>query len=240
MSGHSKWSTIKHQKGVADKRRGQLFSKLAKAITIAAKEGDDPDKNFKLRLAVDRANKANMPKPNIERAISRGCGKTEAEGLEAVVYEGYGPYRVAVVAEAVTDNRNRTTSEIKKIFERSGGSLGGPGSVVFQFKKTGLIIIKKPENIEEAILTIIDLGVENVEETRRGVEVYTRPAELEKVSQKILKANLTILSKDLVMQPQTLAEIKTSAQKEKVIRFLETLDAHEDIQKVFANFNPAG
>lgn len=237
MSGHSKWSTIKRQKEAEDKKRGLIFSKLSKQISIVAREGADPEKNFKLRLAVEKAKQANMPKVNIDRAIKKGSGEGEKERWREVVYEGYGPSGVAVLAEAVTDNKNRTTSEIKNIFERGGGGLGGPGAVAYQFEKVGMITIQKSEDVEETILSIIDLGVEDVEEAIDAIEVYTRPDKLNKVAEKLKKTNFSVQDKELVMRPKTIVKITEEEKKEKILKFMETLEAHDDVQKVFANFN---
>ncbi|MFC1727247.1 YebC/PmpR family DNA-binding transcriptional regulator [Patescibacteria group bacterium] len=240
MSGHSKWATIKHQKSVTDKKRGQTFSKLTKAISIAAREGTDPEKNFKLRLSIEKARAANMPKANIERALSSAEGKLSNKSLEEVLYEGYGPSQAAVLVEAVTDNRNRTTSEVKFLFEKSGGSLGGPGSVVFLFLRLGLIILKKPENVEEAILSIIDLEIENVEETERGVEVLVKPEQMEKISLKLEEQGFSVTGKDLLWQPKTPVKVAEKEKGNKVSSFMEKLVDHDDVQKVFSNFKLVG
>lgn len=239
MSGHSKWSTIKHKKELKDKRRGFLFSKLAKQISIAAREGADPEKNFKLRLAVEKAREANVPKNNIQRAIKKGSGEGERKKWEEVVYEGYGPAKVMVMVEAVTDNKNRTTSEIKNIFERGGGALASPGAVAYQFEKTGLIRVAKTDDVERAILSIIDLGVEDVEEAEDAIEVYTHLAKLEEGAEKLKKANFSIQDKELYMRPKTIVKIGDEEKKEKILKFMEALEEHDDVQKVFANFDLA-
>jgi len=237
MSGHSKWSTIKRQKEAADKKRGLVFSKLARAISLAAREGPDPAMNFKLRLAVEKAKQANMPKQNIERAIKKGSGGGEGEKWQEIVYEGYGPAGVAVIVEAVTDNRNRTTSEIKNIFERGGGSLASPGAVAYQFEKMGMITLKKPAAAEEAILSIIDLGAQDVEEATDAIEVYTRPEELEATARKLQAKGFLIQDRELVMRPKTTVKISDREKGEKVLKLLELLENHDDVQKVFANFD---
>lgn len=237
MSGHSKWSTIKRQKEATDKKRGLVFSKLAKAISIAAREGADPESNFKLRLAVEKAKQANMPKQNIDRAIKKGSGEGEKERWEETVYEGYGPAGVAVMIETVTDNKNRTTSEIKNIFERGGGRLAGRGAVGYQFEKVGMITVKKPEKVEEAILTIIDLGVEDVEEAIDAIEVYTKPEKLDEAAKKLQKANFSVQDKELVMRPKMIIKITEKDKKEKILKFMDQLETHDDVQKVFANFD---
>lgn len=237
MSGHSKWATIKHQKAVADKRRGRTFSKLAKAISVAARGGPNQEENFKLRLAVEKAKEVNMPKSNIERAIARGSGQTGESKLEAVTYEAYGPEKIALILEVVTDNRNRTTSEIKNLLEKNGGAMGQPGSVAYLFENNGLIVISKPLKAEEAILKIIDLGVENVEETNGTIEIITRPEKLESVVEQLRKMNLTIESKALVKSPKTLVPVAKPERKERLLKFMEMIEDHEDVQEIFANFN---
>ena len=237
MSGHSKWSTIKHQKAAADQKRGQLFSKLSRAITIAAREGIDPETNFKLRLAIDKAKQANMPNSNISRALSSAQGKLAGTALEEVFYEGYGPAKVAVMVEVITDNTNRTVAEIKKIFERGGGQLVGPGAVAYLFKKVGLITLEKPADPQAAMLSIMDMGVENVEETPGTIEVYTQPGQLEAVGQKLQSAGLKLKEKELFLEPKTMVKIEAKAQQDKILKLMELLEDHDDVQKVFANFD---
>ncbi len=237
MSGHSKWSTIKRQKETTDKKRGKIFSKFAKAITIAAREGADPNTNFKLRLEIERAKQANMPKENIERAVEKAKGGAGEGRLEEVVYEGYGPGGVAIIAEAATDNRNRTTAEIKNLFERAGGRLGGPGVVAYQFKPMGLITIKKSDNPDEQILKIIDLGVEEVEEAADALEVYIQSQKLAEMKEKLSQSGFKILNAELVKQAKNEIQINNSEKAAKVLKLMDILQDHEDIQRVFANFN---
>ena len=237
MSGHSKWSTIKHKKGVADQRRGQIFSKLAKAIVIAAREGFDPESNFKLRLAIEKAKQANMPKENIDRAIKKGSGAASGGKLETVTYEGFGPARVAVIVEVITDNKNRTAAQIKSLFEKSGGRLAGPGAVAYQFEQTGLILVASLNDTEENILKIMDLEVENVEASDGLIEVHTQPGKLDTVSQAIEKLGLEIKEKDLVLQPKTLVKIDDQDKEAKAVAFVAAVAEHEDVQTVFANFD---
>lgn len=235
MSGHSKWSTIKRQKEATDAKRGQLFSKLARAITLAAKAGGtDLSGNLRLKIAIEQARASNMPKENITRAIERGSG-AEAGSLEEVIYEGYGPGGVAVIVEAATDNRNRTAQEIKNIFERAGGSLAGPGSVSFQFEQKGLILVEKGSNPEKTELALIDLGVPDLDETEDGIEVYIPPAELAQWREKIVQGEFKIKSAELVYKPRSLVEIQDKERAQKVFQFMEALDGHDDVQKVFAN-----
>ena len=240
MSGHSKWSTIKRQKGIKDAHRGQVFTKLANAITIAVKSGGgiaDPEKNFKLRLSIEKARSLNMPKENIQRAISRGSGDKEASGWSEVAYEGYGPEGIAVVVEAATDNRNRTGAEIKNIFERAGGSLAGPGAVSFQFSKTGLLTVVKKDNADEQILSLIDLGAQDVEEVVDMIEVYTKPEELKEIKDQVEKKDFEVLDVELIMKPINNILIDTQEKAGKVLKFMELLEEHDDVQKVYSNFD---
>ncbi len=240
MSGHSKWSTIKRQKEIKDSHRGQVFTKLANAITIAVKSGGgiaDPEKNFKLRLSIEKARSLNMPKENIQRAISRGSGDKETGGWSEVAYEGYGPEGIAVVVEAATDNRNRTGAEIKNIFERAGGSLAGPGSVSFQFSKTGLLTVAKKDNTDEQILSLIDLGAQDVEEVADMIEVYTKLEELKEIKDQIEKKDFEVLDVELIMKPVNNIPINTQEKAGKVLKFMELLEEHDDVQKVYSNFD---
>lgn len=237
MSGHSKWAKIHRQKGVTDQKKGQLFSKLARAITIAARDGLDPEANFKLRLAVEKARQANMPKGNIERALRSAQGKLGGGGLEEAVYEGYGPGRIALVIETVTDNRNRTTAEIKNLFEKRGGNLGGPGSVSFQFKKAGLLTVEKGFSSEKRILKIIDLGVEDVEEVEDAIEVYVKPEKLDETKKKLEANDFKVIEAELVMKPIVFVKLTDKEKAKKVLDFMEELEDHGDVQRVFTNFD---
>lgn len=237
MSGHSKWSTIKRQKGIADIKKGKIFSKLAKAITLTAREGADPETNFKLRLEIEKAKQANMPKENIERALRRAQSKVGKGRLEEIVYEGYGPGGVAIIAEVATDNRNRTTAEMKQLFERGGGSLGAPGTVAYQFKPMGLITVEKNDKPDEQILKIIDLGVEDVEEAKDVLEVYIQSQKLGEVREKLTQSGFKVLSAELVKQPKNEIKINDPEKAAKVLKLMDNLQEHDDIQQVFANFD---
>ena len=237
MSGHSKWSTIKHQKGATDLKKGKVFSKLAKVITIAAREGTDPNTNFKLRLEMERAKQVNMPKENIERAIAKARGGTGGEQLEKVVYEGFGPEGISVIVETTTDNRNRTTAAIKNLFERMGGSLGGPGSVAYQFQPMGLITVEKGPKPEEQILAMIDLGVEDVEEATDVLEVYVSSANLSKFKEKLEASGFKILETELVQRPKNEVKIANAEKAAKVLKFMDLLHEDDDVQKIYANFD---
>lgn len=236
MSGHSKWSTIKHKKAAADNKRGQVFTKLGRAITLAAKEGGpDPASNFKLRLVVDKARSVNMPKVNIERAIEKGSGQGADGNLEMAVYEGFGLNGVAVIVEVVTDNKNRAAAEIKKAFERGGGNLGQSGSASHLFNKKGRLLVAKEADVDSQMLKIIDLGVEEVETAGEAVEVLVPAANLVKTRDQLTQAGLTVLSAELIYKPQALVEL-TPEQEQKLKAWLDELEELDDVQAVFTNW----
>lgn len=236
MSGHSKWSTIKRQKEANDAARGQLFSKLARAVSIAVKTGggENPDTNHKLRMAIDKARTSNMPKVNIERAISKGAG---GGALEEATYEGFGPAGIAVIVEVATDNRNRTGQEIKNLFERGGGRLAGPGAVSFNFEPKGLLVIEKKTDSDEQMLALIDLGVEEIEEMEDGIEVYVESGNLSDLKKKLEKQGFKITSSELVRKPKNFQVISDKETASKILSFLDNLEEQDDAQKVFANFD---
>ncbi len=236
MSGHSHYATIHRQKELKDAQKGQIFSKLAKEIAIAVKSGGpDPNSNFKLRVAMDRAKAANMPKDNVERAIS--SGSTSAANLEEATYEGFGPSGIAVMVSAATDNRNRTSQEIKNLFERAGGRLAGPGSVSFNFENKGLLVIEKKAEAETQMLALIDMGVEDIEETDDGIEVYVSPDKLTETRKKLQDGGFSITSTELFMKPKSLQTISDPSEAKRALNFLESLEEHEDVQKVYANLD---
>lgn len=236
MSGHSKWSTIKRKKGATDKARGKLFSKLARAISVAVKTGggEDTETNYKLRVEIDRAKAANMPKSNIERAISQG---TRGEALEEVSYEGFGPAGVGVIVEVATDNRNRTAQEVKNLFERGGGHMAGPGAVSFNFEPKGQILVKKGKDVEKQMLTLIDLGAEDVEETEDGIEVHVQPSKLSASKENLEKEGFSVISSELVKKPKSYHTLSDPKEAKRAISFLDTLEEQEDVQKVFATLD---
>lgn len=238
MSGHSKWATIKRQKGANDAKRGQLFTKLSNAITLSVREGggvSDPNSNFKLRLAVEAARNANMPKENIERAIERASGK-QAGDMAEVLYEGFGPGGFSVIVEAITDNKQRTTPEVKNIFDKSGGSLGVPGSVSYQFEQKGQITIgKDSKSLDEIFLVAADAGAEDVEDAGDEVFIYTAPDELGKVKQALADASLSVNGAELIRKPIVFKELEDTSEAEKAFAFLEKLETLDDVQKVYAN-----
>ena len=237
MSGHSHFATIKRTKEANDAKKGRVFSKYAKEIAIAVKTGGgiDPEFNYKLRMIVDKARSFNMPKDNIDRALRQAQGKQD--NLEAVNYEGFGPCGVAVIVETATDNRNRTAQEIKNIFERAGGSLGGPGSVSYNFAQKGLLIVKKEDNFEEQMLKLIDCGAEEVEEAGDEIEVYTQPDKVKEVRDKVEKSGFLIKSAELCMEPKTFQQISDSKDASKILSFMEQLDECDDVSHVYANFD---
>lgn len=244
MSGHSKWSTIKRAKGAADIKRGATFTKLANTITLAAKLGGsgDPNSNPRLRTALDSARAVNMPKENIQRAIDRGLGKLPGQTIEEVVFEGFGPGKVAFYVEAVTDNKMRTLSEVKNMFDRSGGNLGSQGSTAYMFDKKGEIRLKsKGGEVEEEMLELIDLGAEDVEDfEEEGVQkflVYTESTKVNEVSNNIVQSGFNVEESGIVMKPNMTVDIIDSETAQRVVDFAQKLEDHDDIQKVYANFN---
>jgi len=236
MSGHSKWSSIKHQKGVADARRGQLFTKLTREIIVAVRQGgSDPETNLRLRLAIQKSRDNNMPHDNIERSIKRGSGETEGANLVELVLEGYGPSGTAILVQALTDNRNRTLQDVRNIFSRSGGSLGESGCVAWLFDSRGLIRIETNDlDTEELALQAIDAGAEDVNIENAQMEIYTKPEELEAVRRALEQKNIPIASTELSMVPKTTIELeeKTALQTLKLLDKLEELD---EVQYVSSN-----
>jgi YebC/PmpR family DNA-binding regulatory protein len=238
MSGHSKWASIKHKKKAVDAKRGQLFTKLTRAIQVAAREGGgDPAGNAALANAVQKAKDARMPKDNIERAIAKGTGADGgAEAIESVVYEGYGPGGVAILVEALTDNRNRTGSEVRHAFTSHGGSLGEPGSVSWTFEKKGELVADAGRYSEDDLLAAIDAGAEDVLLDGDVWEVVTSPPALADVRQALEQAGVELDSAELVMRPTTRTPVD-EGQVGTLMRLLEALEDHDDVQAVHANFD---
>lgn len=241
MSGHSKWHSIRRSKGVLDQRRGALFTKLAREITVAAREGGgDPDMNFRLRLAVEKARQNNMPADNIQRAIDRATGKGAEAAIDELYYEGYAPGGVALIVQAATDNRNRTAAEVRAAFTKGGGNLGESGSVAWMFEPKGLITIEmpsgKPFDADEVMLQAIDAGADDVQVDDNVVEVYTDFAELNDVRQKLAEANLPIANVERLMKPKT---SYSPSEKEALaaLRLMERLEELDDVQKVYSNID---
>ena len=239
MSGHNKWSTIKHKKGAADAKRGKIFTRILKEMTVAARMGGgDPAGNPRLRAAVAEAKANNMPKDNIERAIKRGTGELEGTTYEELTYEGYGPGGVAVIVEVLTDNTNRTTPEIRHIFEKQGGNLGTPGSVRFQFDKKGYFAIEKSVVGEDKLMEIaLEAGADDLQSDDPEIyEVYTAPENFEPVRQALEKAGITTVEAKLGMIPQNYITLDENKSKQ-VMKLLENLDDHDDVQNVWSNFD---
>ncbi len=239
MSGHSKWASIKHKKAATDAKRGQLFTKLARAITIAAREGGgDPDSNFTLAAAIEKAKSYSMPKDNIERAIVRGTGEGSGdEQIERVVYEGYGPGGAALLVEALTDNRNRTGAEIRHTFDRHNGNLGEPGSVAWQFEKKGIVLVDGERYSEDDLIGAIDAGAEDVARDGDVFKVTAEPADLTAVRTALEGSGVEIESSELAMEPNAVVEIDEESEARALVRLMESLDDHDDVEAVHANFD---
>jgi YebC/PmpR family DNA-binding regulatory protein len=238
MSGHSKWSSIKHRKAAADAKRGQQFTKLARAITVAAREGGgDSDANPALATAVQKARDASMPKDSIQRAIDRGTGEgADAAAIERVVFEGYGPGGAAILVEALTDNRNRTSAEVRHAFTKHGGSLGEPGSVAWIFEKRGVIVVDADRYGEDDLIAAIDAGAEDVQQDGDLLKVISEPSQLTAVREALERAGVEIQSSDLAMEPKNLVEVEESAARA-LLRLLDSLEDHDDVNEVHANFD---
>src|SRR5947207_8064144 len=238
MAGHSKWAQIKHKKAVTDARRGAEFTKLARAIQVAARDGGgDPAGNASLANAIQKAKDAGMPKQNIERAIAKGTGAdTDAAAIETVVYEGYGPGGVAILVEALTDNRNRTGSDIRHIFSRTGGNLGEPGSVAWQFEKKGIVVVDADRASEDDLMVAIDAGVEDVGQDENVYEVVSAPGDVQAVREALEDAGIPIESAELTMRPTSRVDVE-EGQVGGLMRLIEALEEHDDVNAVHANFN---
>jgi YebC/PmpR family DNA-binding regulatory protein len=240
MSGHSKWSSIKHKKGAADAKRGQLFSKLSRAIMVAAKEGGpDPAGNLALQNAIEKARSYSMPKDNIERAIAKGSG-ADAEGssFETVIYEGYGPEGVAVLVEALTDNRNRTASEVRHLFAKHGGNLGTTGAVAWQFERKGVVLVPADGVDEDAlVLVVAEAGAEDVELDGSSFVVTSEPDALSAVRVAVEAAGFAIESVELAMVPKVTVAVGDESVARQLIRLVEGLEGTDDVQDVYANFD---
>lgn len=239
MSGHSKWSTIKRQKGANDAKRGAVFTKVAREISVAARVGGgDPDANYRLRLAMDKARSVNMPADNIKRAIEKATGGGEAEQYEEIVYEGYGPGGVAVLVEAATDNRNRTAGDIRSIFTKAGGQLAGTGAVAWQFEPRGFIVVPRAGvDPDEVALAAIDAGADDVDtEQDEQIEIWTAPGDLEAVRRALESAGIAVESAESTMVAQQTVELD-SGKARQALRLVELLDDLDDVQRVTANFD---
>lgn len=239
MSGHSKWSTIKRKKGAIDAKRGKIFTKLIKEITVAAKMGGgDPDANPRLRTAILAAKTENMPKDNIERAIKKGTGGLEGVNYEEILYEGYGPGGVAVLVETMTDNKNRTVADVRHYFSKSGGNLGESGCVGWMFDKKGVIVVDKETISEEDLLELaLEAGAEDVVEEDASFQVITAPEEFNEVVEKLDKAELKYEEASLLMVPKNSVEVAEESTAKSLMKLLDNLEDHDDVQKVHANFD---
>jgi YebC/PmpR family DNA-binding regulatory protein len=238
VSGHSKWSSIKHKKGAADAKRGKLFSKLARAITVAARDGGgDVDGNPALATAVQKAREASMPKDKIQKAIDVGTGAgSDSAAIERVLYEGYGPAGVAVLVEALTDNRNRASAEIRHAFSSHGGSLGEPGSVAWIFEKRGAVVVDASRYDEDDLMPAIDAGAEDVREDEEQLRVICEPSDLTAVREALEAAGVEIQSATIATEPKSTVELK-GHDAERMLKLLDTLDDQDDVDEVYANFD---
>jgi YebC/PmpR family DNA-binding regulatory protein len=235
MAGHSKWAKIHRGKAVEDAKRGAIFTKLGNAIALAAKNGDDPDLNFSLRLAIEKAKQANMPANNIQKAIDRGAGKLGGDQIQEVMYEGYGPGGTAILVECATDNINRTYPAVKLAFSKHGGSIAEKGSVAFQFDRKGVIRVKGTG--EDLLLDVLEAGAEDAAEEDGETVVYTNPRELAKVRTALQGKNIEIVEASLSFEPNTVVNIEDKATAGKVIRLMEALEDLDDVSSTYTNFN---
>jgi len=239
MSGHSKWSTIKRQKGAADAKRGVAFGKLTNAVILAAKQGGgDPSANFSLKMAIEKAKAANMPKENIDRAIKRGTGELGGAIIEEVLYEAIGPVGVGIIIEAATDNRNRITPEIKSNLSKYGAKMASSGAVAYQFMKMGKLLVGlEGKDREEVELAAIDAGVEDFEEQDNSLAIFTKPNELEHVKKSLESAGLVIKESSLSWEPKDTIKIENKEEAQKVMNLMEILDEMDDVTNVYSNFD---
>ena len=239
MSGHSKWSSIKHRKAATDAKRGQLFTKLARAISVAAREGGgDPEANYTLAAAIEKARSYSMPKDNIQRAIERGTGEGGGgEQIERVIYEGYGPAGVAVLVEALTDNRNRTSAEVRHAFDKNGGSLGEPGSVAWQFEKRGVVLVDADRYSEDDLIAAIDAGADDVTAEGDLLKVTSDPSNLAAVREALQGSGVEAQSAEATMEPRTVVEVSEESEARALLRLIDAIDEHDDVESVHANFD---
>jgi len=238
MSGHSKWATIKHRKGAVDKARGKLFAKLIRQVEVAAREGGgDMESNASLRTMFQKARDASVPTDTIERAVKRGTGELEGVRYEPVTYEGYAPCGVAVFVECLTDNRNRTGAEVRSTFSKYGGSSAEPGSVAWQFQRKGVIVAHKTGDDDEFMLAAMDAGAEDMDDQGDTWQVTTAPGDLSKVRHALEEAGIVVDSADLTMIPTTVVNLESEADARKVLRVIDLLEEHDDVQAVYANFD---
>ncbi|MDI3543492.1 MAG: hypothetical protein PWP57_1097 [Candidatus Atribacteria bacterium] len=240
MSGHSKWAQIKHKKAKTDLARGKAFSKLIRLITVAARQGGgNPENNARLRIAIQKAKEMNMPQDNIEKAIKKGTGELEGVTYEEITYEGYGPGGVAILVEALTDNRNRTTAELRHIFSRHGGALGESGSVAWIFERKGFISFDKEKVDEEKLMSVaIEAGAEDLKEGESTVDVITPPSDFDQVKEAIENAGLSYDLAQITMLPKTMVNVEGKTAQQ-VLDLIDALEEHDDVQEVYSNFEVA-
>jgi len=238
LSGHSKWASIKHKKQAQDAKRGKLFTKLIREITVAAREGGgNPDTNPRLRQAIERAKEANMPQENIIRAIKRGTGEIPGVSYEQVIYECYGPQGVAILIEALTDNKNRTSAEIRSILTKKGGNMASPGAVSWMFQRKGYILVEKDKVDEETLMEVsIEAGAEDIKSEGKNYEIITSPQDFEKVKNSLKEKNIPISSAEITMIPTSTIRVTGQAAKQ-VLALVESLEDHDDVQNVYSNFD---
>ncbi|HEY5092792.1 MAG TPA: YebC/PmpR family DNA-binding transcriptional regulator [Acidimicrobiales bacterium] len=240
MSGHSKWATTKHRKGAKDSARAKVFAKLIRQVEVAAREGgSDVDTNASLRTMYQKAREASVPLDTIERAIKRGTGELEGVRYEAISYEGYGPDGVAVIVETLTDNRNRTSAEIKHVFARNGGTIAEPGAVSWQFDRKGLIEVKGPLDEDQLLEWVMDAGGENFEANGENFTVTTEPHDVGAVRDALEGFGAKVLSMELTLIPQNSIPVDSETEAKKILRLMDAIDDHDDVQNVFSNFDIA-
>ncbi|HEY1824590.1 MAG TPA: YebC/PmpR family DNA-binding transcriptional regulator [Acidimicrobiales bacterium] len=238
MSGHSKWATTKHRKGAKDSARAKVFAKLIRQVEVAAREGgSDPDGNAALRTMFQKAREASVPLDTIERAIKRGTGELEGVRYDAVSYEGYGPGGVAVIVETLTDNRNRTSAEIKHLFGKNGGAIAEPGAVSWQFDRKGVIEVEGPLDEDQLLEWIMEAGAENYEANAANYTVTTEPHDLAAVRDQLEEHRLRVLSADLTLVAQNTIPVSDESEAKKILRLMDAIDEHDDVQNVYANFD---
>ena len=237
MSGHSKWHSIKHKKAATDAKRGKIFTRHANLITIAARSGGDPDMNPSLRLTIDNAKKENVPNNNIERAVKRGTGELKGAELLELSYEGYGPCGTAVMVECLTDNKNRTYTNVRTIFNKKGGNLGGSGSVAWMFERKGVIVVKSSGNTDEIELAAIDAGAEDIKAEGEVVEIYTAPNDLTKVDKKLKEQGIDIENAEVLLVPNDTVKMEDAISAKKVLDFMDALEEDLDVTNVSSNFD---
>jgi YebC/PmpR family DNA-binding regulatory protein len=238
MSGHSKWATIKHKKGAADKARGKLFAKLIRQVEVAAREGGgDPDSNPTLRTMFQKARDASVPLDTIERAIKRGTGELEGVRYEQVVYEGYAPNGVAVLIDVLTDNRNRTGSEVRSLMKRHGGSIAEPGAVAWQFERKGIVVVSRSVEEDDLMLVVLDAGADDIADEGDTWRVTTEPTDLPAVRTALESAGIAVQSADTTMLPTSTVPLDTTESAKAVLRVIDALEELDDVQDVYANFD---